>query len=186
MRVLPTSCGDLVLPDECQDGAFQIASCLVDTGMSALTPFAPAISGDCPPFIGFVTFASGPHPDDLCNQLTVSIESITPQKIGGTRGPVCASFWRVRFRFEAVFGDFPTIERPDAEIYLPSVDDIEVASRWLYAVGVALTVALESEISTPTCDALEAATNRQMTALMPSGPGGGCAGWKTTITVDIP
>lgn len=185
MRVLPTSCGDLVLPEECQDGAFLIADCLVDIGMSALTPFAPAISGMCAPFIGFVTFADVNAPADECNQLTVAIDQIAPTKLGGTAAMVCAGFWRVRYRVDAVFADFPTIQRIEDSIYLPSVQSIENSARWLYAIGVALTQAYAEEISGPSCAGIQAASNRQMTPVTPSGPRGGCAGWRTTITVDI-
>lgn len=184
MRMIPSSCGDFVVPDDCVDDAFQIAKCLVEVGMDALTPFAPEITGECPPFVGFVTFASGRHPDDLCDQLTVSIEEISPRVIGKQGIAKCIVRWIVKFRFEVTFGNYPMIEQRGDEIFIPSPEYQEASARWMYAYGVALTAALMGELASPTCTALQGRAGA-MAPLKPSGPLGGCAGWWTSITVEI-
>lgn len=180
MRIIPDACGPLVLPDGCFDGLYMLGDELVDIGLTAIQPFFPALPGDCT-FPGFVGFGDRPQPDDQCNQLTALLQWIDRVPVGPPNA--CITRWSTSWRIEVVFLVYPHVEDMNVKIFLPSIEEQEVANRWLLAVGAALADGYGSAFNAPSGPALIATDSRSMGRLKPSGPRGLCAGWNFEATI---
>lgn len=176
-----SGCADIENPPACFDAIYQAASCLVDAAMTALEPMLPT-DDTCIEVHSFVTFGDRPQPDDNCDQISVQVTEIRP--MGRNK---CWTHWRVKFRVEAIFSAWPVLEEAsDSEVYWPTKDGQEKASRWMYAYGMSFAKELWETAAGQGCTALTDSTLVEFLGPNPSGPRGECAGWHALITLDIP